>query len=315
MQTFLLILEYIAEAAVLITAVRMYLTVNKLWKRKHEKSVSESISIFAYLLALANHFPFMLKFLIIDHNGMLAANDALNITGYSVIIIIGTGLWVKENRNIGFFKLLLKALHLERKESGDLLKTLIQPSGAKQILSILQKVACLDQDLADEEVKLVNDFARQWKLDMPSAEDWNHSKETNLLDIRESVNDYLQISPPPQQAAEMIDLVKLMIIADNKLTEEENLFLSEVTGMIKNYIEKDGEAVMYNVLIVPQSESQFDAVKTIFPNCEPVERRGGKVLVRGQFFSKEYANAICQKYIALGMFSIWEECKTLSILS
>jgi hypothetical protein len=311
MQTFLVVLEFLVAVAVGITAIRMYLTVNKMWRRKHEKSVSESISIFAYFLAIMVHLPFMFKFLFIDKNIMPALNDALSIGGYSIIIIIGTGLWVKENRNVNFFKLLLKALHLERKESGDLLKSLIQPSGARLILSILQKVACLDKDLADEEVKLVNDFARQWKLDMPSAEEWELSKETNLLDIRDSVNNYLQISPPSQQASEMIDLVKLMIIADNKLTEEENLFLSEVTGMIKDYVEKDGEAIMYHVLIVPQNESQFDAVKTIFTNADPVERRGGKVFVRGQFFSKEYANAICQKYIALGMFSIWEECKTV----
>ena len=311
MQTFLIIIEFLVFAAVGITAIRMYLTVNKLWKRKHEKSVSESISIFAYLLAILVHLPFMFKFIFIDHSAMPAINDALSIAGYIVIIMIGAGLWVKENRNIGFLKLLMKALHLERKESGDLLKSIVQPSGAKQILGILQKVACLDQDLADEEIKLVNNFARQWKLDIPSPEEWSLSKETNLLDIRESVEDYLKISPPAQQASELIDLIKLMIIADDKLTEEENLFLSEVTGMIKDYIEKDGEAIMYHVLIVPQNEDQFNAIKTIFPHSEPVERRGGKVLVRGQFFSKEYANAISQKYIALGMFSIWEECKAV----
>jgi len=310
MQAFLVVIEFLLFAAVAITAIRMYLTVNKLWKRKHEKSVSESISIVAYFLAILVHLPFMIKFIFIDHSPIPAINDALSVSGYSVIIVIGVGVWVKENRNTGFFKLFIKALHLERKESADLIKSLVQPSGAKQILSILQKVACLDQDIAEEEVKLVNNFAQQWRLDIPSAEEWSLSKETNLLDIRESVVDYLKISPPSQQASELIDLVKLMIIADNKLTEEENLFLSEVTGMIKDYVERDGEAVMYHVLIVPQNQSQFDAVKTIFPNSEPVERRGGKVLVRGQFFSKEYANAICQKYIALGMFSIWEECKT-----
>jgi len=309
MQVFLFVIEFLVTAAVVITAIRMYLTVNKLWKRKHEKAVSESISIFAYLLAILVHLPFMFKFIFIDHSIMPAINDALNISGYSIVILIGVGLWVKENRTTGFFKLFLKALHLERKESGDLLKAIVQPSGAKQILNILQKVACLDNEIADEEIKLVNDFAKQWRLSIPSAEEWNLSKETNLLDIRDSVTEYLRLSPPPKQAAELIDLVKLMIIADNKLTNEENLFLSEVTGMIKNYIEKDGSAIMYHVLIVPQNEKQFDAVKTIFPNSEFEERRGGKVFVRGQFFSKEYADAICQKYIALGMFSIWEEYK------
>jgi hypothetical protein len=307
MDLFLFIINILVAGAVVITAVRMYLTVNKMWKRKQEKSVAESISIFAYFLAIMVHLPFMLKYAIIDKSALPAMNDALNISGYSVIIIIGAGLWVKENRGVNFFKLLYRALHLERKESGDLIKSLIQPSGAKQIMNILQKVAYIDNELVESEIKLVNDFARHWKIEMPDLKDWAIIGATNLMDIRESVVEYLDISPPPDQAAHLVDVIKLIIKADNIVTKDEQLFLEEATGMINDYINKNSELPMYHVLIVPQNEVQIDAIKNLFPNAELEERRGGKVFVRGKFYSKNYADAICEKYISLGMFSIWEE--------
>jgi hypothetical protein len=310
MNLFLTIIGYLAAGAVFITAVRMYLTVNKLWKRKHEKPVAESISIMAYTLALMVHGPFMCKFIFINADPFAATNESLQIIAYIVVIAIGTGLWVKENKNISFFKLLMKALHMERKESGDLIKSLLQPSGAKQIMNILQKVAYIDNQLADEEVTLINNFAEQWKLDLPDLSDWATAKNTNLLDIRESVTEYLNISPPPEQAAELIDVISLIIKSDKIVTEEEELFLGEFKGMIDDYIQQNKDITLYHVLIVPQNEQQFDAVKTLFPDSTFEDRRGGRVFVRGQFYSKNYADAICQKYISLGMFSIWEECKT-----
>jgi hypothetical protein len=249
----------------------------------------------------------MLKYAVIDKSFLPAMNDALNITGYSVIIMIGAGLWVRENRGVNFFKLLFKALHLERKESADLIKALIQPSGAKQIMNILQKVAYIDNELADSEIKLVNDFAVQWKIEMPDVKNWKIVGETNLMDIRQSVVEYLDIIPPPDQAAHLVDVIKLIIKADNIVTKDEQIFLEEATGMINDYINKNTNLPMYSVLIVPQNEVQVDAVKNLFPNSDLEERRGGKVFVRGKFYSKNYADAICEKYIALGMFSIWEE--------
>jgi hypothetical protein len=310
MDLFLIIINWLVTLAVLITAVRMYLLVNKLWKRKHERAVSESISIMAYTLAIVVHTPFMCKFIFIDHATMPALNDAIQIISYVVVIIIGAGFWVKENRNIGFFKLVMKALHLEGKESGDLIKSLIQPSGAEQIMNILKKVAYIDNELAEAELKLINGFAQQWKLDLPEVKDWETAKNTNLLDIRESVNEYLNLTPPPEQAAELIDVISLLIKSDAIVTEEEELFLGEFKGMINDYIQKNQDVTMYHVLIVPQNETQFNAAKTLFPDSTFEERRGGNVLVRGHFYSKNYAEAICQKYISLGMFSIWEECKT-----
>jgi hypothetical protein len=307
MELFMTILNVLVAAAVLITAVRMYLTVNKMWKRKHEKIVSESISIFAYTLAILVHLPFMFKYFLIDKMPMPAFNDALNIIGYSIIILIGTGFFLKDNRRTGFFTLLRRALRLESKESGDLIKAIIQPSGAKQIMKILQKVAYIDENLADEEIKLINDFANQWKLDIPDIKEWTSQGASTLLELRDSVTEYLDISPPPNQAAHLIDVITMMVKADSIVTKDEELILSEVTGMINNYVNSNVKPTLYHVLIVPQNGEQIKSIHTIFPNAELVDHRGGQVFVRGKFYSKDFADAICQKYISLGMFTIWEE--------
>lgn len=307
MDIFLMIIKYLVMFAVGLTALRMYLTVNKLWKRKRDKSVTESISIFASFLAIFIHFPFMFKFALIDKQVFPAMNEGLNGFAYIIIILIGTGLWVKENKFHSFIHLILKAIRLESKESADLFKAFVNPGGAKQILNILQKVTTLDKKISDEELQLIKDFAAQWKIDIPDNVDFNAEWETNLLDIRQSVTDYLDISSPTEQAAELIDLIELVIKADKIVTTEESLFYEEVKSMIGDYVSHSSDGVMYYVYIVPQHNKQFEAIKTLFPNSAPEDRRGGQVFVRGKFYSKGYAEAICQKYSALGMFTIWDE--------
>ena len=57
------------------------------------------------------------------------------------------------------------------------------------------------------------------------------------------------------------------------------------------------------MLIVPQSEAQFNAVRTLLPGREEKDLRGGKVFSAGTYFSPRYAELVCEKYIALGLFA------------
>ena len=60
---------------------------------------------------------------------------------------------------------------------------------------------------------------------------------------------------------------------------------------------------MHEVLIVPQNHEQFEAVEALIPGAELKEQRGGKVFSAGRFFSDAYAEVVCEKYIALGLFT------------
>jgi len=304
---FLLIIQILVAGAVIITAIRMYFTVNKLWKRKSDQEVCNSISIFAYVLALMVHLPFMMKFVLIDKNYVLATNDALQVLAYILVIMIGTGFWVRANKRTGFFTLVKKALRLETKESGHLMKSLIRPSGAQEIIEILKKIARLDNELSDSEVKIINEFAKNWDIEIPNIEEWQSGEQTSLLDIRESVEKYLNLSPPVMQASELLDLFKLIVKADNVISKEEELFIAEATGLINGYVRKDENPKMFQVLLVPQKKKKIKAMSEIFPNNELVERRGGRVIIQGKYFSKEFAEEVCKNYMSLGIFSIWEE--------
>ncbi|NIP60312.1 MAG: hypothetical protein GWM92_18265, partial [Gemmatimonadetes bacterium] len=49
------------------------------------------------------------------------------------------------------------------------------------------------------------------------------------------------------------------------------------------------EQEMHEVLIVPQSDRQFDAVRSLFPGTDVKTTRGGEVFSVGRFFSPRYA--------------------------
>ena len=79
----------------------------------------------------------------------------------------------------------------------------------------------------------------------------------------------------------------------------------EFTGMIAHYVseEEGGSIDAYEVVIVPQNEKQSQAVKELIPNINPVQKQGGEIFVVGTFYSEDYANAVCGKYISLGLFT------------
>ncbi len=53
------------------------------------------------------------------------------------------GCWVGEYRGQSFFRLFARALHLERRESADLLKSLVQPAGAEQLIRVFEAMAAV----------------------------------------------------------------------------------------------------------------------------------------------------------------------------
>ena len=60
-----------------------------------------------------------------------------------------------------------QALKLEGKESGDLITNMIRPKGAKKIIDILHKLAAIDDDIAQEEIDLINQFSEKWNIEIP----------------------------------------------------------------------------------------------------------------------------------------------------
>jgi hypothetical protein len=303
MSAFLGLIEFLVAISVVISGVSNYLIINKLWIRKAHKEVAESISVSAALLGLATGFPFFVQFMLIDQNAAAAIKAAIGIATGIIFVMIGTGLWVVENRGTGFITLFIRALKLEKSESADLLKTLAQPKGAKQLMDVFQAMAEVDRRVDERELEMIRLFARRWHVDLPDLQVGERDDATDLLELRETVNSYLEIKPPVEQAQELVDLLHVFVRADDEVSREEELALEEITGMVGQYAGTNGSGLMHEVVIVPQDESQTDAVRSLLPGVEPKLIRGGRVFSVGRFFSPRYADVVCEKYISLGLFT------------
>jgi hypothetical protein len=303
MTAFLQLVEFLVAISVVISGVSNYLIINKLWIRKAHKEVAESISIAAALLGLATGLPFFIQFILVDQNPAAAIKSAIGIATGIIFVMIGTGIWVTENRGVGFFRLFIRALKLEREESADLLKALAQPKGAKELIDVFEAMAAVDKNVDERELEMIKLFARRWHLDLPELEVGERESATDLLTLRDTVTAYLDVSPPEEQAQELVDLLHVFARADDEVSREEELALEEITGMVGQYVGTNGDGVMHEVVIVPQDESQTEAVRSLLPGVEPKVIRGGRVFSVGRFFSPRYADVVCERYIALGLFT------------
>lgn len=302
MEAFLSFIEFLVAIGLLITLVSNYLIINKLWKRRATREVAESISIAAALLGLFTSVPFLIMFVLIDHSAAGAIKTSISIATGCVFVAIGSGIWVPELRERGFRSLLFGALRLERKESTHLLKQLVQPRGADRILRILTDLASVDGHVDPQEAALIRDFAREWHLDEPDFE--GPGAEVDLLTLRRSVRAYIEIGPPPQQAEQLLDLLQLLAEADERVAWQEEVALEEVGGMLRSYVGgDDAELPEHEVLIVPQSEEQVQAVRSLLPGRDEKILRGGRVFSVGHYHSERYAEVVCRRYIAIGLFT------------
>lgn len=303
MPAFLAVVEFLVAISLIVTLVSNYLIVNKLWKRRATKEVAESISIAAALLGLSTAFPFLFTFLFIDHSPAGAAKTGIGIATGFVFVAIGSGIFVPELRRQGFLRLFARALNLERRESGHLIRAMVQPRGADRMLRVLARLAAVDGRVDEREIALIREFAREWKLEPPTLR--SGSTERDMLALRESLVEYLELGPPKDQARQFLDLLHILARADTHVSAEEELVLDELSGLVHHYLEAVGsDGTLYEVLIVPQSEAQVEAVRELLPGREEKLLRGGRVFSAGRYFSARYADVVCHRYIDLGLFTV-----------
>ena len=299
------IIAFLVTSALFISIFQFYLKLNKVWKRRGIAEVANSISIVAALLGFAVGFPFLLNSLFISGDYPAAGKSVLGLGMAVMMTLISMGYFVDENRGKGFFRLLLDALGAEKSESTDLLSAMIRPHGANKIIEILTQLAAIDDDIAQEEVDLINEFAERWRINIPEIKVGKPEQITNLVELKALVQSYLDEKPDVEVAQNLVDLINMMAEADDEVTDEEAMAVGEFTGMIAHYVsqEEGGSIDAFEVVIVPQNEKQSGAVKELIPNIDSVKKQGGEIFIVGTFYSEEYANAVCGKYIALGLFT------------
>jgi hypothetical protein len=262
-------LDLLVLASLGLAALQIYLTTNKLWKRKHEPAVAESISIMGEFVGLVPVTLFTAKFAV-DGQWEGAVDGVLWIIAAGIVITVGTGRWVEGRRELGFFRLLGDSLRQERGEVGYLAKSFIRPSGANHILRMLGRLALLDDHLDEKEKAFVESFAHTWGIDF----DWGSvpaapgDSALDFIPLRDELEQYLATSPPAAQVRQLGDVLHALVGIDDTVTAQESLMMAEIDGMMDAYLNAaDRDRVNFGVVLVPQGPEQDQAIATVLPGA------------------------------------------------
>ncbi len=288
-----------------ITFVQIYLMVNKIWKRKHDRAVAESQSIVGLSLMFLNCVLWTFYYVFVKDMPSLIETSFYLFQSF-IFLLISTGLWVQGQRSMRLWTLIRRALRLERKEANFLIKRFFRPANAETILHILHQLAMIDNEMDPKELELLEAFAKEWNIDY-SDEKMNKQRtkdaEDNFVRLRKSVVDYLSVDPPTEQVAQLKDMMTALIHADDKITPEEELIVDELMGLIANFLKQDDKK-LFNVLIVPQKSNHDALIKELVPDAKKFHASGGTAFSIGSFYSRKYAEMICNQFREINLFTI-----------
>lgn len=296
----------LAFASLGFSLVEVYLTANKLWTRKHETEVAESISVAAQVTGVVPGIIYSLNFMFERQwQGML---DSLLFLGLGLLyILVGVKFWVEGERRKGLWRLFKQALKQDKQEAGNLAKSFFKPSGANKILKIFAQIAMIDENLEAREKEFIQSFADNWNIDFKWEELTSNRKsgsDVNYVQLRQDVADYLATSPPDNQVSQFKDTIAALVSIDEEVSEQEQLILAELNGMLSRYLDENHNLEAYHVIIAPQNERQSELIATTLPELSEYPVAEGNAYHCGPFYSKEYAQIVCDRYRSLNLFGM-----------
>jgi len=252
-----------------------YLKVNKVWIRRFDRNVADSISVTAVVLGLVfNTLPNWVKFTFIDVDWGQSGRESIKLLAAVVFFAIGIGFWARRDQRRGILSLIRRAFKLEAREAADLARGFVRPVGAKRIIRILDQVASVDRRYEESEHRFIEAFAKTWHLgherDLGVLRSRIDEKPQDQLyiELRQNISGYLGLHPPRDQVAHLMDVIRSLVTIDKRPSEEEKFVLEEIEGMIGNFLNKhQHEQKVHSVIIVPQSAQQQDAFRTIRPSA------------------------------------------------
>lgn len=301
------VIDFLIKISLAITIIYIYLRINKIWKRKHERDVAESQSLAGLTIYILNCILWVSYYIFVEPDTKSMLDTSVYIFEGLIFFLIGTGIFVRGQTKSSLWVLIKRALKIERKEADYLLKRLFKFQNAEEIIAILHQLAMIDNELSPKEQAILESFAKEWRIDY-SPEKLNkgrtEDKEINYIKLRNSVIKYLDLDPPKEQAAQLIDMIEVLIKADEKITSEEELIHAELKGIIENYLNQDKQEPHYHVIIVPQRPEHELIIKDTFPEAVKLSVSGGIAYSVGNYYSYKYAEMICQERRKINMFTI-----------
>ncbi len=306
METFKAFVGFMAYGSLGFTLIAAYLKINKIWIRKHNVEVADSVSIVGNVIYIIPLSFFALNYLFMSlWQGLI--DSLIWISSGVIYILIGSRLWVQSQRRKSFWTRLKEVLKLERTEVGDLAKSFFRPSSGEIILEILAQLAYIDKTLDAREKKFIQSFVDAWHMDF----DWEEHQALadkqqviSFVETHNSVERYLETSPPEAQVTQLIDVLHALVKVDESVSDQEQLILEEIDGLLFSYLNRRDAQKKFAVIIAPQNDDQDSAITALLPGVEKTSVAGGPGYMTGAYYSQNYADVVCDQYRALGFLTI-----------
>ena len=298
------LVSYLAYGSLLLGLASAYLSLNKLWSRKHIPDVAASISIPGVILEIIPTFIFGLYYFInLEPIGVI--DSAIWVTVAVVYMLVGSGFWVQGQRRAGLLQLAWRSVLSERSELSNLARSILHPGSSRPLVDLLQRFAEVDGEVSEAEVRLIRDVADRMNVDIElEPRSVGGTRHKRLMNIRDALLRYLATSPPAKNVEKLVYLMRRLNLADGIEHEDERHAIDELQGSVNNYLAGENEAPAYRVLIAPQSESQITRIADLLADAPLSGIAGGQGVTAGEFHTRMYADTVCNEYRELGFFCV-----------
>lgn len=303
---FSLILQWIIYLSIATTAIVVYLSINKMWSRKHEVVVADSISTSAQIISFFTILPFVINYGL-KHEYGDAFYQFLWLSYTAFLILAGIGFWVREKKELNIWGKVSNSLGKEKNELGNLIKTIGGAAQGENLLDILYRLAWLDDKFDDRERQYIEKFTDI--LDINS--DFLNEKppEVNVDKFNrlcESVKTYLTSKPPSNEATLLGDLVQALVRVDDEISPEEEIASAEILSLIEKYVSGTTNTI-FQILIHPKDADQEAQVIAVIPEPQISHSLGDRAVVACAFHTRSYAEMIGAEYRQQGWFTVVHE--------
>ena len=305
-------INILAYGSIVFSLFAAYLQINKLWSRKHIASVAESVSIPGRLVESIPLFFFGIYF--VSKGDLVGiADNTIWMASAIIGILVGSGFWVKGNRGTGFWRLAIRSVKQERKETTWLFKQIIRTDANGELLDVLKNIAAVDGDIDQREIHLIEQFSEYSNValfwDDVNLESGAHER---IIKAKRSLDRYLAKSPSESQVRYLQDFLQILIDCDDQYSPEKNIAFNEIREVVGQYCNGGESALIHEVLISPDGDEQDEAIRLILKPDSLSSVAGGRAYSVGQYFTHDYAEVVCSEYRALGFFTVTVLTKRLS---
>lgn len=298
------IIHFLAYGVIIFSIVEVYLTLNKLWSRKHIKEVADSISISARATGMIPGGVFTLNYFF-NQQWQGFIDGTIWIFASIIQILIAAGVWVAGNKKSNFISLIRKSLEKETQEIFHLAKSFFNIKGRQKIIDLLAATALTDKVLKEGEKVFVEDLANEWGIVISWDKLISRFKKEDvsaLFLMSLEMHDYLRLNPSRQEIKLLLKLIK-RLSDENGFSRPENQFIIDEFGEAFRHYPSAKYPEHFRVQIVPQEKSQHERLQATGISMESKYIGSGFTYIVGPFFTQGFADRVAEEFEALGYFA------------